>query len=153
MSGLIRSLTLLAMLGMVAVAGSVRGQSQVPPLPEPLASFGAAVADGWLYVYGGHTGQSHDHSAANLSKHFRRLKLSERGAWEELPMKAPLQGLAMVAYGGKVYCVGGLNAHNATTTDEADLHSIADFACYDPVTKEWTELAPLPAPVLRTTRW
>ena len=44
---------------------------QSPPLPEAVSSFGAAVADGYLYVYSGHTGTEHDHSAANLSQHFR----------------------------------------------------------------------------------
>jgi hypothetical protein len=31
--------------------------ADLAPLPEPLASFGAAVCDGWLYVYSGHTGE------------------------------------------------------------------------------------------------
>ena len=28
-------------------------------LPEPTSSFGAAVSDGWLYVYGGHVVRTH----------------------------------------------------------------------------------------------
>ncbi|MEX2317344.1 MAG: DUF1668 domain-containing protein [Pirellulales bacterium] len=118
----------------------------VPPLPEPLASFGAAVADGWLYVYGGHKGEPHDHSAANLSKHFRRVQLTGGREWEELPMQTPLQGLAMVAHGGRLYRIGGMNARNATVDQEADLHSTDEFACYDPAARTWTALPPLPAP-------
>lgn len=118
----------------------------LPPLPEGLASFGGAVADGWLYVYGGHTGTEHDHSAANLSGHFRRLWLDGGRTWEKLPMQTPLQGLALVAYDGKLYRVGGMNARNASTDDEEDLHSTADFACFDPASGEWTELTPLPEP-------
>ena len=30
-----------------------------PALPQGTTSFGAAVVDGWLYVYGGHYGQAH----------------------------------------------------------------------------------------------
>ena len=67
-------------------------------------------------------------------------------AWEELPMQTPLQGLALVAHDGKLYRVGGMNARNATTDDEEDLHSTDEFAQYDPATKKWTALAPLPAP-------
>jgi len=125
---------------------SASSQSGIPPLPEPVASFGAAVADGYLYVYGGHTGTEHDHSAANLSQHFRRLSLEGGQQWEELPMQTPLQGLTLVAHGGKLYRVGGMNARNATTDDDEDLHSTTEFAHYDPATNKWTLLAPLPAP-------
>jgi hypothetical protein len=120
--------------------------SAIPPLPEAVSSFGAAVSDGWLYVYGGHTGQEHDHSAANLSQHFRRLRLRFDGAWEDLPMQTPLQGLALVAHRGKLYRVGGMHARNATADDKEDLHSTTEFAAFDPATNRWTALAPLPAP-------
>ncbi|MGD9637201.1 MAG: DUF4198 domain-containing protein, partial [Pirellulales bacterium] len=119
-------------------------KSGIAPLPEAVSSFGAAVADGYLYVYSGHTGTEHDHSAANLSKRFARVPLAG-GAWEELPMQTPLQGLPLVAYEGKLYRVGGMNALNATTDDKEDLHSTTEFAEYDPATKRWTALAPLPA--------
>jgi N-acetylneuraminic acid mutarotase len=120
-------------------------QFVLPPLPEPVSSFGAAVADGWLYVYSGHTGAEHDHSAANQSTHFRRVLIDGGREWEELPMQTPLQGLALVSYQGKLYRVGGMNARNATTKDKEDLHSTDEFACYDPATRQWTVLAPLPA--------
>ena len=135
-----------------AAAPAVNHGSGISPLPEGVASFGGAVADGWLYVYGGHTGTEHDHSAANLSNHFRRIQLDSTGkasgtqAWEELPMQTPLQGLPLVAHDGKLYRVGGMNARNATTDDEEDLHSTTEYAGYDPATGQWTSLAPLPAP-------
>jgi hypothetical protein len=50
--------------------------------PEKIASFGAAVLDGGLYVYSGHIGETHEHSIDNLSTSFRRLDLrSEGAAW------------------------------------------------------------------------
>jgi hypothetical protein len=125
---------------------SAEPRATLPELPEPLSSFGAVVADGWLYVYGGHIGTEHDHSAANLSNHFRRIQLDGGRGWEELPMQTPLQGLPLVAYGGKIYRVGGLHARNTTTDEPADLHSIGDFAEFDPSTGEWNSLAALPAP-------
>lgn len=117
--------------------------SAYPALPEPISSFGAAVSDGYLYVYSGHTGGEHEHSRDNLSKKFLRIKLDSGSEWEELPMETPLQGLPLVAHGGKLYRVGGLNAKNADGEDE-DLHSVAEFSSFDPATKKWTALAPLP---------
>lgn len=119
--------------------------SGLPKLPEPVASFGGVVSDGWLYVYGGHTGEEHEHSAANLSQHFRRIQLDGGKEWQELPMQTPLQGLPLIAHDGKIYRVGGLNILNPTTKDKEDLHSSAEFAEFDPATSKWTELTPLPA--------
>lgn len=124
---------------------SHKSASVLPPLPEPVSSFGAVVADGWLYVYGGHTGQEHEHSAANLSAHFRRIQLEGGKEWQDLPMQTHLQGLPLVAHGGKVYRIGGLNNRNATKDDKEDLHSTDEFAEYDPSTSKWTSLTPLPA--------
>jgi hypothetical protein len=117
----------------------------LPPLPEPLASFGATVTDGWLYIYGGHTGEEHEHSAANLSPHFRRIHLDGGKEWQELPMQTHQQGLPLVAHGGKVYRIGGLNNRNATKKEAEDLHSTDEFAEYDPATNKWTALTSLPA--------
>lgn len=131
---------------------AAKPQAVLPALPEPLSSFGAVVSDGWLYIYGGHTGTEHDHSAANISKHFRRIRLRGTGEangtqkWEDLPMQTPLQGLPIVAHGGKIYRVGGLSARNATADEKENLHSTAEFAEFNPTTGKWTALAPLPAP-------
>jgi len=112
-------------------------------LPEAVASFGGAVLNGYLYVYGGHCGETHAHSRDNLWQHFVRLHL-EDGQGEELPMETPLQGFPLVTDGHYLYRIGGLTARNAA--DEAeDLHSVDEFARFDPVAGEWTRLAPLPA--------
>lgn len=117
--------------------------SSYAPLPEALASFGAAVCDGWLYVYSGHTGNAHAHSLDNLSKSFHRLQLEGSGQWESLEMQTPLQGLPLVAHGGKLYRVGGLHATNAAG-EEADMHSVDEFECFDPTTGNWTSMPKLP---------
>lgn len=117
--------------------------SSIPPLPEALASFGAAVCDGSLYVYSGHTGKAHAHSSENLSQSFWRLQLDNPTEWVSLPMQTPLQGLPLVAHGGKLYRVGGLSCRN-TADEEADMHSVDEFSCYDPQTKKWSALPALP---------
>lgn len=119
-------------------------ESALPLLPDAIASFGAAVADGYVYLYGGHRGKAHDHSADNLSPRFMRARVDGSGEWEDLPTQTPLQGLALVAHGGKLYRIGGLNAKNAAG-DDADLHSVDEFACFDPAAGEWAAMPALPA--------
>jgi hypothetical protein len=126
-----------------AAVANEASASDLAPLPGGLASFGAAVADGWLYVYSGHTGNAHEHSTDNLSKHFRRLNLRDGGAWESLPMQTPLQGLPLVAHGRMLYRIGGLHATNAPSESE-ELTSVDEVARYDPATKTWTTLPALP---------
>lgn len=116
-----------------------------PALPEQITSFGAAVSDGWLYVYGGNMGKSHEYSVELQSNHFRRLNLAHPGTWEDLPNEARLQGLALVAHGGKLYRIGGFTAKNATG-EKKDLWSSADVARFDPATKVWEALPAMPTP-------
>lgn len=120
-------------------------ESPYKALPAPVASFGAAVAGDYLYVYSGHTGEQHVHSKENLSPHFVRVKLAG-GEWEELPMETRLQGMPLVAHGDRVYRVGGMEARNATGEEDEDMHSVDEFAMFDPATKKWTVLKPLPEP-------
>lgn len=124
---------------------AVEIESALPELPQGIASFGAAVSDGHLYVYSGHIGKAHDHSRENLSQDFLRMSLDGKGEWEELPLETPLQGMPLVAHGGHVYRVGGLSARNAPDEDE-DLHSVDEFSRFDPESKKWQALAPLPEP-------
>ncbi len=114
-------------------------------LPEAVNSFGGAVLGDWLYVYSGHTGATHKYHNGTTTKHFRRLNLKDRAAWEELPCGPALQGVALVPHGDKLYRTGGMSAHQKPG-EPVDLVSVADFARFDPVAKTWTDLPPLPAP-------
>lgn len=116
-----------------------------PKIPEGITSFGAAILNGALYTYGGHKGQAHHYSVQGQSNLLRRLDLRQPGQWEVVGKGPRLQGLAMVAYGGKLYRVGGFAAHNKEGQDH-DLRSVADFARWDPRTNEWEQLPALPRP-------
>ena len=83
---------------------------ELPRLPEPVSSFGAVVEGGALYVYSGHIGDAHAHSAKNLSHRFQRLVLAGAGSWESLPVGPALQSPALVSHRGGIYRVGGLAA-------------------------------------------
>jgi N-acetylneuraminic acid mutarotase len=114
-----------------------------PVLPQGTTSFGAAVADGWLYVYGGHYGEAHHYSREGQSGDFRRLNLRQPTEWESLPGSPKLTGLALVEHGGKLYRVGGFTAQNGES-EEQSLWSQDSFARFNPQKKTWASLPPLP---------
>ena len=124
------------------------GPSNLPDLPEELTSFGAAVLDHKLYVYGGHTGSAHSYSTAEQSNRFWSLDLNakdKKAAWVKLPSGPRLQGLALVSADGKLVRLGGFTAMNAEG-EEHDLHSQSAVQMYDPKTETWTSLPSLPEP-------
>ncbi|WP_145248926.1 Kelch repeat-containing protein [Aeoliella mucimassa] len=119
-------------------------ESALPPLPEGVTSFGAATCDGYVYVYSGHIGGTHEHTKENYSTHFRRMPLAG-GEWEELPFEVPLQGFAVVPFEGKLIRVGGVFSRNAKDED-ADMYSTDVVSMFDPETKSWAKLPALPEP-------
>jgi N-acetylneuraminic acid mutarotase len=118
--------------------------ADLPPLPRGVSSLGAVACDGYLYIYGGHVGKTHNYSTQDVQGTFHRLKLDGGTRWEELPGGPSAQGLNLAAHGGKVYRVGGMQPRNAPGEVE-DIHSLADCARFDPKTGKWEALPPLPA--------
>ncbi|MFT5303766.1 MAG: outer membrane protein assembly factor BamB [Mariniblastus sp.] len=119
---------------------------KVADFPATVTSFGAAVCDGYLYVYGGNTGTAHTYSAAGQNNVFRRIKLANGSVWETLGNVPRRQGNALVSYRNKIYRLGGFEALNKTDDETENIVSTTDFAVYDPATASWTELTPLPEP-------
>ncbi|QDT38305.1 Kelch repeat-containing protein [Stratiformator vulcanicus] len=114
-------------------------------IPEHVTSFGAAVADGKLYFYGGHTGGAHDYYREGQSHTLWSLDLSGKGSWQRLVDGPHLQGNALVTHDGKLYRIGGFTAKNSEG-EEQDLWSQSSFAAFDPASNKWTELPALPEP-------
>ncbi len=117
---------------------------RIPDLPQAITSFGAAVLDDSIYIYGGHHGEAHHYSQSGQSGELLRLDLNDLAAWRVVASGPRLQGLAMVAHGGKLYRVGGFTARNQDDEDQ-DLWSVSDLACYDPQGGDWESLPPMPA--------
>jgi N-acetylneuraminic acid mutarotase len=113
-------------------------------LPEAASSFGAAVHEDNLYVYGGHVANTHNYSTASVSGRFHRWNAA-KSAWEKLPDSKPLQGMNLVTHGGMIYRVGGMEPRNAPGA-QTDNHSVADTARFNPATKAWEQMPALPEP-------
>lgn len=140
------SLAGLALAVIVAAAWAAEGVrvTELPPLEKPITSFGAAVADGYLYVLGGHLGSPHEYTGDLQSRELLRLNLKQPQKWERVGEVPRRTGLAMVSYGGKLYRVGGWEARPAAEAGKWDLFSTRDFARFDPKAGTWEDLAPLP---------
>ena len=111
-------------------------------IPAAVTSFGAAVLDNSLYMYGGHTGAAHSYSMKAQSNQLTRLNL-QSGKWDTVIEGPHLQGLALVAHGEKLYRIGGFTALNGEG-EEHDLLSQNLVASYDPAEGMWKELPALP---------
>jgi hypothetical protein len=98
-----------------------------------------------VYIYGGHTGKAHAYDRDGQANTLWRLDLNSAKGWESLGAGPALQGLAMVTHGRKLYRIGGFVAKNGVGEDH-DLWSQAGVSCFDPATKRWTDLSPLPEP-------
>ncbi len=117
----------------------------LPDIPVGLTSFGAANCGNALYVYGGHIGEAHDYDRESQSGITWRLDLENPREWESVDESAGRQGLAMVAHGGKIYRIGGFEAHNEPGTEQS-LHSVDTCEVFDPSVGKWSTLAPMPVP-------
>ena len=119
--------------------------TDLPELPLELTSFGGAVANGTLFIYGGHSGTAHSYSTAEQSDQFWALDLKAPKEWKQLPSGPRLQGLVMLPYKDSVVRIGGFTARNAEG-EEHDLHSQSGVSRFDVAKNRWLDLPPLPEP-------
>lgn len=119
----------------------------VGSLARPVASFGAVAHDGWLYVYGGHTGERHDYSTATVSGRCERVRLdglvAGKPEWESLPSGPRVQGLDLAVHDRRVLRAGGMQPRNADG-EEADNHSLAEVAFLPTGGGSWHAMPTLP---------
>jgi len=134
----------LIILATALVGSAGDGRTVFPPLPTAVSSLGAVESDGYLYVYGGHAGKTHTYSTKDVLGTFHRLKLDGGAKWEELPGGPILQGMNLVAHGGKVYRIGGMQPRNEPG-QPSDNVSVVDCARFDPKSNKWEQIPPLSA--------
>lgn len=81
--------TLNVLTAIITLTASVSAKdvTNPPSLPQAFSSFGGCVCDGYVYVYGGHTGKTHTYSTESVTGKFRRFNLADPAkGWEELPV-------------------------------------------------------------------
>lgn len=138
-----RPFSLLA--GLAFAFTALSAEAALPPIPQPATSFGAAVSENFLYIYGGNSGRAHEFHNECIKGDFFRLKLPDGTQWEQLPSDRPLLGASMAAHEGWVYRVGGMEARNAKDAKN-DLFSTSGVVRFKPGSSKWEELPSLPAP-------
>ena len=101
-----------------------------PSLPEPRSSFDAAVLDHTIYVVGGWALQGATESRWHRTAWALDLT-REPLEWRALP-EPPFErrALAVAAFAGKLYAIGGMQKAGAPTND---------VAIFDPQTQAWSE--------------
>ena len=119
--------------------------TDLPTLPVEVTSFGGAVANKTLFIYGGHIGSAHSYSTAEQSDEFWSLDLKEPNKWRSRPSGPRLQGLVMVPHQDSVIRIGGFTARNAEG-EKHDLHSQAGVSRFDLKNDRWVDLDSLPEP-------
>ncbi len=136
---------LFASCALFVLPHATRAASPLPPIPQPATSFGASIADGWLYVYGGNTGKAHEFHRDSVTGDFFRIQIPAGTAWEKLPGGLGLLSSSVVSYEGKIIRLGGMNARNEKGARN-DLHSTDEVMRFDPATQTWEPLPKLPEP-------
>lgn len=117
-------------------------RQNLQPLEQPVTSFGGAILGDKVFIYGGHTGGAHSYANDEQDRFVRQLDL-KTGVWKSLAEGPPLQGLALVAHGDRLYRIGGFTAKNAAG-EKHDLWSQADVAAFDLKVGAWVALPSLP---------
>jgi N-acetylneuraminic acid mutarotase len=102
---------------------------RLAPLPDARAAAAAAIARAQLFVLGGVDGRR------GLARVAFALDLKS-GRWSRVPGPAPREHLAAATSGTSVYALGGRSSGIDTNT--------ARFERYDPASRRWTRLAPVP---------
>ena len=123
----------------------LRQTAPFPELPVGITSFGGAVVDDRVYIFGGHCGEPHDYYRDGQNSKLMCLDLNSPKEWTEVAKSTGIQGLAMVEYKGNLYRVGGFEARNKQGEDH-NLHSLDHFARFNFDSKTWQPLQPMPSP-------
>ncbi len=118
---------------------------ELPALPEPITSFGAAIQGTTIMIAGGHTGESHSYSISEQSNQFLMAEIPSAKEWKISEISDRVQGLGMVAVPGGVVRIGGFTARNAYG-EKHQLESLSTVERFDMVRQVWEKMPSLPEP-------
>lgn len=121
------------------------GSLDFPALPKAITSFGACSTEGFVYVYGGHSGKAHHYSVTTTEFGFYRVSMDAPAVWEALPGPVRVQGTSLIPWQDRLIRVGGLAVHSPEGAEKEQLVSLDSAALFHPVEQRWESLPPLPA--------
>jgi Kelch motif len=105
-----------------------------PPLPEPRAGGGLAVAEHRLHYFGGLLTDRNTNAGDHWS-----LAIGGEKNWQREPnLPDPRGHLGATALEGKIYALGGQHGHDVKQVDVSSCHR------FDPKTRQWSAIASLP---------
>ncbi|PIE22231.1 MAG: sodium:solute symporter [Planctomycetota bacterium] len=131
--------------------GRALSQRELPSLPTPISSGGAARIGAMLYVIAGQTNRS---IQSATSKVYRLDLADNKAQWQSLPdLPAPARAFHLVSAqhdgrSSKLYVVGG---RHFQAGGPANLAFLKDCWAYDPQTQTWQRRADSPTPLMAGT--
>jgi N-acetylneuraminic acid mutarotase len=109
--------------------------SRGPDLPEARGAGAAAIVGRKVYFFGG----MEKTRKVDMGTQWVLDLASQSSGWKRLAdMPNPRNHLTGVAYGGKVYAIGGHYQQEAAAVTQKEVD------CYDPATNQWTRVADTP---------
>ena len=113
--------------------------SRLPDLSARRGGGGAALIGSTLHFFGGVV-RDGDHYEPDSGDHWV-FDVDTGTSWHpDAPLPNPRNHLGAIALGGRVYAVGGQHQGNELDGNQSSVER------YDPATRQWTTLAPLPVP-------
>ena len=106
--------------------------SRGPDLPDERGAGAAAIVDRKIYLFGG----MERTRTADMGTHWVLDLANQSAGWKRLAdMPNPRNHLSGIAYGGKVYAIGGHHQQEAEAVTQREVDR------YDPATNKWTRVA------------
>jgi N-acetylneuraminic acid mutarotase len=111
------------------------------PMHTARSGLGAAVVNGKIYAIGGSTESGYLVSLNGIVDTNEEYDPATNTWTLKTSMPTPRTGLAVASYQGKIYCIGGVIAHNESGFVMSTVNEV-----YDPATDTWTTKTPMPTP-------
>jgi N-acetylneuraminic acid mutarotase len=130
----------VAALALIGAATTLPGSwDSGPPLPVARSEVAVAAVGDEFYVIGGYANGNVDQARVDVYAQSGTVMHNRRGGYywyAESALPRGLNHIAAVGFEGKIYTFGGFSEQNNAAAADANV--------YDPSSRQWTPIAPLP---------